>query len=485
MGSIMKGFFADIIDRPQKIMEWFVNHQNKDQSFVQQYAWIWFFALVCWVFLTAYCYRIDFQVLYALEYISTGDTVTSWRSAAFNAAVIQFLLLLCGGGFFKVVIFRTFIEEIEMPTEANGRKYRKVKFHPSHSMQMVILGGLFTYAFIWTISLSQKTGALARVEAKDTIESVKQERKDNTTTLQEKYDKQVENYRADAKAQIESIQSSYQDRINSVSNKHTAIIKQYEARRAQGLISQAHMQKRTSGHKAAKEKNVAPLLADKATKIEAIQNDLVAKLATAEGLFSDQQRAVDYQYNESISKVNLQIEETATATQGRNVQYNFLNQALWVALLIFACSAKGQESPTKPTDAPSKKGTRKPVEDSKESVKGQPSTDSKETATSPKNNVHNLPQEEYVLRDGWPKHGQKPVQRKHDGYVVQGTSRKVIKILHNGLFQSKSTVKGWVQTYESRGCGGADTCMEYKRMLKAMEAIEGELNKEYLAQNVA
>ncbi|MGH1336053.1 MAG: hypothetical protein ACRBFS_07985 [Aureispira sp.] len=473
---------------PTLIMAFFVSHQNKERSFVQQYAWVWFVALTCWICLTVYCYKIDYDVLYALKYSSSQDATASWQEAAFSAAVIQFLLLFCGGSFFKNLIFVDFIKSIKVPpkTKEKPHPFPTIDFSPAHALQLLVLGALFAYGFNWTLTLSQKTGALARVEAQDNVDKTAKAYKERSSTLESNYADKVATYRADAQKQTAMIGSSYQDQIESLNNKYGAIIAGYEARHAQGSITKTYLQKRVNRYRAVKEKAIAPLLKERADKMEAIQAHLTGQLKNANGLHRDNKRAIDHQNSSDRAAISQQIQETAKTTQGRNVQFNFLNQILWVALLLFAKSARTARPAPTPDSKPSKKRAAPRASSDKSAT--QTGTQTEQTATqtelketqtgtqtSAKINLHSLKQADSWQKFRWPRAHEEPLLIDTKGYTVLVTHRAV-KIVYNSGHYSLATVKGWIKNYEKRGNQTSPKYKEYCTMAKILQQTKEELD---------
>lgn len=471
--QVIKGLLTLLFSLPALAMAFFVKHQNKRRSFVQQYAWVWFVALACWMSLTVYCYKIDYEVLYALKYSSSHNATTSWQEAAFNAAVIQFLLLFCGGGFFKNLIFTDFVKSINYPPKTKEKPHPLpvIRFSSSHSLQLIVLGALFAYGFYWTLTLSQKTGALARVEAQSNVDQIAQTYEEKSSSLATNYVDEVANYRADAQEQTKSINSNYEDRIENLNKKYEAIIGGYEARYKQGSITKSHLQKRSTGYQRAKEKAIAPLLKERAEKIEAIQANLTSQLQRADGLHQDSKRAIDHQNSSARVTVNKQIQETAQTTQGRNVQYNFLNQILWMALLIFAKSARS----SRPAPTPDESASKKRESEGSHTSKRETSTAEERTHTTVENNLHNTTQAGGWSKIRWPRLGEDALMLSTHGYHVRITTRTVW-VEYGNKFHSISTVKSWAKQYENRGQVESEKYKEYCRMIEVLELMIRDLD---------
>ncbi|MGH1338747.1 MAG: hypothetical protein ACRBFS_21715 [Aureispira sp.] len=476
--QLIKWGFALLLALPTLAMACFVNHQNKERSFVQQYAWVWLVALVCWMCLTVYCYKIDYEVLYALKYSSTYDAAISWKEACFHAAIIQFLLLVCGGGFFKTLIFVDFIKSVRYPTKTKEtpHPFPKITFSPAHALQLMVLGALFTYGFYWTLTLSQKTGALARVEAQVNVEEVANDYEEKTSAIQSTYEEKTAAYRADAQKQIATIASNYAARIESSNKKYAAIIAGYEARYTQGSITKAHLQKRKSGYQTKKENIVAPLLKERAEKIEAIQAALTSQLNSARGLHTDGKRAIDHQASSDRTALDKQIAETAKTTQGRNVQFNFLNQLLWVALLLFAKSAQGANSAPEPSGSGSKKRATHASHTEKRGTHTA-AAGTHATHASHTNNLHSTTQADGWQKFRWPRLGEEPLTLVIDGYSIRATA-KTVWVEYGDKFYSIATVKSWAKKYEDRGQLDSEKYKEYCKMIAVLELAIRDLDKQ-------
>jgi hypothetical protein len=470
---LINAFIKVLSSLPDQTMKWFTQHQNKSRSFVEEYSWAWFAALVCFLCLTLYCYQIDFDVLYALKYNSSMAEDVSWWEAATSAAVIQFLLLVCGGSFLKNLIYGNFIKSMTFPKH---KMLPSIQFNGSHLLQLALFGLLYAAGFYWTLSLSYKTDALALADAQETISQIDYNKKEEATLLKENYQQETANYRQDAQQQIDLVNAQYEGRLKALEEKYAAIFAQYEARHRAGQITGTYLKKRTSTYQKIKERNLSPLLEEQGVKVEAIRQALNTKLNVASSLYEEAKNNLENRTSNDRKKLNEQIYETGIATQGRNITFNCLNQLLWAGLLLFSFSAKKATPKPRPDNSP-----KKPRSHTTTNEQAHPHTDATPEDQRSQNSLHDTTRAASWQVYRRPKIGERPLEVHRNGWDVQIRPRSVW-VWYNEDWRSKATVSSWIRKYEKEGNGTYETCKIYRQIVQTLEAVEEDIDTQRMPQ---
>ena len=325
---------------PYLTMNKYVQSHDNTANFQTMYSRAWFVAFVVMGVVSLICFKVDYEVLFGIEYTSSLDEKQSFWSAIGSATIIQFLIVFCGGMFFKIIIFgklRKATEDDQSFLESIDKK---------HVFQCLILGTLFVYGFSWTIDLSNKTYFSAKANAIGNKNAMEYAYKADATLLSNERQSKIENLQRSANETIESKKEHYTSLIASVVAKYEAKKGKVSADYAKGKYTKAAMERHLHSYDAKAETEKAALLIKKEKAIAPLQIALAATLADIRSEYTTYEKSLDYKASNNRSELNAEIEATAKETQGRNVTYNLVNVILMIGLLFFAKDSLHDTAPT-------------------------------------------------------------------------------------------------------------------------------------------
>lgn len=454
-----QGFLRKIKNLPYFVMNKYIYSHDNTDSFQNMYSGMWFIALIAMTILTVICFKVDYHVLYGIEYTATLDHKLSHYSALKSATIIQFLILVCGGVFFKTIVFGKLL---------SGEKTRIVGFQVSkiatkHLVQAVIAGSLFLFGFLWTLNLSQKTYFSAKANAQQN--KVQQEAKQEamaTNLLKERQTKLEEIERL-AMREEQALEKHYNALIVAEQAKYEAKKKQKEAYFDEGRLSKTNLAKYMAKYDEYSNAATKRLLNEKFKKLAPIQRQAKEELQETKATYNTYEKSLAYKASSARSALASEIEANAQETQGRNVLYNVVNVLLMLGLLFFAKYSLEEQQPTPKNNTGTQTHQHRhtikeetahqrmdtDTQNKKSSVITDEHTDT-QTHKTTKEDQHTSSNTEYidyeVLEE---KQVPKPTFFEKEGYQLK-KEKGVISILHNKKYVTLGILNTWIKTYQDR-----------------------------------
>lgn len=330
-----QGFINQIISKitsiPYRIMDKYVHAQDNTDDFQTMYSFTWFIALAAMLVLIGICFWVDFQVLYGIEYNSTMDETHSYWSAFKSATIIQFLIVVCGGLFFKILIFNKLKQD-----EIEDFYFFKARISKRHLIQCCTFGILFLYGFAWTLDLAYKTYNSAKANALQNQISLDAKYNLNFHQLSNEHTDKLKAITTNSENTIKSIEQNYNAQIQAITNKWDALKAKKQSQFNNKQISKQTLLSTLANYEVAQEKQLAPLLKSKTEKINIASEASQAEIKKIKEHYQQLESNLDYQASRDRNDLNSEIENTAKETQGRNIKYNLISVVLLVGLLFFA-----------------------------------------------------------------------------------------------------------------------------------------------------
>lgn len=330
-----QGIWAKILSwvssLPYRIMDKYVHAQDNTDDFQTMYSFTWFIAMAAMIVLIGICFWVDFQVLYGIEFNSTMDETHSYWSAFKSATIIQFLIIICGGLFFKILIFN----KLKSDKKENFWLF-EAKISKRHLIQCCTFGILFLYGFFWTLDLAYKTYNSAKANALANQIDLDNKYKGKFDELTQEQTAKLQNSSEMAARHIKDIEQNYNAQIQAIINKYEAIKLKKKAQLDNKQISRQTFASAMAEYETSIQKQVSPLLKEKTSKINVINEAATAELSKIKSHYQELESNLDYQASRDRNDLNGEIENTALETQGRNIKYNLISVVLMIGLLFFA-----------------------------------------------------------------------------------------------------------------------------------------------------
>lgn len=435
-----QGIWAKISSIPYYVMNRYVHAQDNTDDFQTMYSFTWFIAMAAMVVLIGICFWVDFQVLYGIEFNSTMDENHSYWSAFKSATIIQFLIIVCGGLFFKILIFNKLKSD-----RKESFYFFEAKISKRHLIQCCTFGILFLYGFFWTLDLAYKTYNSAKANALANQIDLDNKYKGKFDELTQEQTAKFQNSSEFAARQIKDIEQNYNAQIAIITQKYEARKTRNKIRFENKIITRQTFSSVMAEQEAALQKELSPLLKEKTAKINTINEAATAELSKLKSHYQELESNLDYQASRDRNDLNGEIENTALETQGRNIKYNLISVVLMIGLLFFAKGClEDKNTGNTQTD---------PDEHIPGSIPHDNSNNQKRNNT--KNNTVNTDdtQGEYIdfeeEENTNTQNHHTDEEFKQDGYEFRRKFGKVY-IRHGSAYADLSKLKIWYKTYSDR-----------------------------------
>lgn len=463
-----QGFISKIVSKilsiPYSVMDKYVKSQNNTSDFQTMYSNTWFIALTAMFVLIGICFWVDFQVLYGIEFNSTMDANHSWWSAFKSSVIIQFLIIVCGGLFFKILIFGKLKSD-----KKQDFYFFSAPIDKKHLIQCTIFGVLFLYGFAWTLDLAYKTYNSAKANAltnkinldakyKTGLDDLEKERIYKSTDLQNNANKNILAIEINYDAQLKNIQAKYEARKQKK-------LADFENK----TIGKAKLTAALAEYETAMQKEQSPLLKAKADKINPIYEALNKELENIKVHYQTLEKNLDFQANSAKLELHDEIESTALETRGRNVKYNLISVILMIGLLFFTkgCledAANGKNSNAQKNNSNPNNTTHTDDDNtdfdnddepddvghhSTQSSAGSSKNTGKSTVNTNKNTDTNNPDDYLEFEETETQKETQEESFSRDGYDFKKKHGKIY-IKHGSTFADIHTLNVWYKTYNDR-----------------------------------
>ena len=460
-----QGFWKFFKSIPYLTMNKYVKSHDNTEQFQTMYSGAWFVAFVVMGGVTVICFSVDYSVLYGIEYTSSLNEERSFWSAFGSATIIQFLIVVCGGLFFKIIIFG----KLRKVAEENQNFIQSID--KRHVFQAVVFGALFVYGFTWTIELSNKTYFSAKANAIGNQTNQEQSYKKDAALLSKERTTKIAELERTANKTIASKEVHYNSLIASVVAKYEAKKGKVTADYKKGKYTKPQLERHLSSYDAKAQIEKAALLIQKEKAIAPIQSSMAANIKTVADLYTTYEKSLDYKASNDRTALNAEIEATAKETQGRNVTYNLVNVILMFGLLLFAkhslddtAEPTGSDDdtqtdthiPTNTAESPknntnSNTGHSTDTQQAKHSKKAAKNTQ-KETVSTAKHSKTQHKVGDYIeFEDTEENTVDKTEYFERDGYEFKKENGTVfIKHGKKGKYATLQNLNTWLRTYNSR-----------------------------------
>lgn len=457
-----QGFAKKIIAIPYLIMDIYVKSHKNTNNFQAMYSGAWFIAAMAMMVITAICFKVDFEVLYGIEYNTSLNESQSWWSAVKSALVIQFLILVCGGIALKTFIFGKYKDLNTPPKNWYFFSIPMLNWH--HTLQMITFGALFVYGLSWTLDLSGKTYHAAKANAignKTALEQKHYSNQDKIATTRKDKASEIERV---ANADILAIKNSYKERLSNIENKYDAKRKNYKDKYRNKQVSKATLNAKIANYNLREANEKKPLLSSRAKKIEEKQNLLSTNLQSVNDYYLRLESKAGNEKATASAELTAQIEATAKETKGRNITYNIVNVILMIGLLFFTKGCIDDQPESQRYNTGSNGNTQYSDTEDTDDTKGSPRADTEEyeatdteedeTVNTADHSTHNTESQkeddtEYTEFEELETKAPKVEFFSQGGFDFKKT-KGTVYIKHNSTYANLSKLNTWINTYETR-----------------------------------
>lgn len=456
-----QGFIQKIKTLPYSIMNRYVNKHDNTEKFQTMYSGPWFVAFLVMGVITLICCWVDYSVLYGIEYTSSLNKTYSFLSAFGSAIIIQFLIIVGGGLFFKIIIFG------KLRTDAGEDQSFVESINKNHVLQAFIFGTLFVYGFTWTIELSNKTYYSAKANAIGNQYDLEEKYKASAALLSNERQNKINELERAANKSIQSKEVHYNSLIASNTAKFEALKAKKRADAKRYNYTKAKLERSLAKYDSQAETKKAALLIEKESVIAPIQSALIASTDDLRSTYTTYEKSLDYKASNDRSELDAGIEATAKETQGRNVTYNFMNVVLMIGLLLFAKSSLDDDTAPTGSDDETQTDEHKPMNtgsspendtahrtDTQEAKTGkaQPKKNKKSSVLTEEHSKTQHKVGEYLEFEDTTKNTvEKTEYFDRDGYEFKKENGTVfIKHGEKGKYVTLQNLNTWFRTYNNR-----------------------------------
>lgn len=456
-----KGFLSKIKSLPYQIMNRYVKSHDNTDDFQAMYSGAWFIAFLAMLVLSIICFNVDYDVLFGIEYTSSLDASYSRWSAVKSASIIQFLIIICGGLFFKILIFGKLKRaEEEQPLTILGTPLSVPRIDQKHLFQFIIFGLLFSYGFKWTLELSNKTYFSAKANAIGNQKDLELTNKEKALDLLEERRAKILELERSANKNIQSNSTHYDKLITGIAFKYEAKRANRKAAFEAGELKKNTLNKYLANYASREAKETALILKKKLAQITPVQDKLNQDIEQIRSTYEGYEKSLSYQASTARSELNNEIEATARETRGRNVTYNFINVLLMIGLLFFAKSSlDDHREPTDSEENTDGSSTTKNTNtkashttDTQQATQGKYSAKNtqKEPVITAQHSETQLKTGDYIEFEDVDTHtAPKTEYFAQDGYEFKREDG-VVYIKHNKRYANLTSLNTWLKTYQKR-----------------------------------